>query len=422
MIEPVAFLREAIRAVPAVKYALGVGGMLAATAIGYSFFKFDTRLAFVGAVVMLLLMTVLVVFARLSALPGTRLTAPAVALTWFALALFMVLSSTLFASVFFRKPLDLSCWLLDCRKTSASLPSPPTPVRSASSASAVPHESGGGSVVPSIQAASPPSEGRAMEDYGLALTTQYVRLSGALEVPILIQLQSAGGTTCYDELCSIGRDTGTTPSEYPVQTGHISRRLGDYWNNSWPFKSAMPLGLDTWKEIAGDGEVGIKLLERIDDSMSFCLDYKILRPEKATNGPLPPGLKCDRSDTQRVGFLFWVFKNESNRSLRDIELCYLKFTQKTVPATYVAKFKATTGKECATSTRLARIDAGKEVIVLLSVYERDSKGFEKAFLRIPIIPTSVRYSVEGKAYAYTPRAPLREKAATVPLPHGWYQQ
>ena len=115
---PFTVLREAIRAVPAVRYALGVGGIVSAVAVIFSF-KIDARVAFVSAVVMLLLMTILVVFARLSSLPGNKLAAPALVFTWFALILFMAVSAALFSSVFFEKPLRLSRWL-----TAEPLPPP----------------------------------------------------------------------------------------------------------------------------------------------------------------------------------------------------------------------------------------------------------------------------------------------------------
>jgi len=110
MPSPIEFLREAVKAVPAVKYALGVGGIVAAVAIVYSF-KLDPRVAFVGTIVTLVLMGVLVVFARMAALSGTRLHLPALVFTWFVLLLFMATSVSLFSSVFFEKPLDLHYWL-----------------------------------------------------------------------------------------------------------------------------------------------------------------------------------------------------------------------------------------------------------------------------------------------------------------------
>jgi hypothetical protein len=110
MVSPIQFLREAIRAVPAVKYALGIGGIVATIAIVYSF-KVDLRVAFVGTLVMLVLMTILVIFARMSSLAGPQLAAPTLVFTWFVLSLFVAVSLSLFTSVFFQRPLDLAYWL-----------------------------------------------------------------------------------------------------------------------------------------------------------------------------------------------------------------------------------------------------------------------------------------------------------------------
>lgn len=110
MISPIQTLREATRAVPAVKYALGVGGILATVALLYSF-RIDPRVAFVGTIVVLVLMGVLVVFARMAALSGARLHFPAMVFTWFVLLVFMATTIGIFTSVFFKVPVNLQYWL-----------------------------------------------------------------------------------------------------------------------------------------------------------------------------------------------------------------------------------------------------------------------------------------------------------------------
>lgn len=125
MTTPMQFLREAITAVPAVKYALGIGGIVATVAIIYSF-KIDPRVAFVGTVVMLVLMGILVVFARMASIASATMLLPALVFTWFVLLIFIALSISLFTSVFYQKPLDLSYWLTG--KSQASV-LPPEPIR-----------------------------------------------------------------------------------------------------------------------------------------------------------------------------------------------------------------------------------------------------------------------------------------------------
>ncbi|HEX4954509.1 MAG TPA: hypothetical protein VF017_14045 [Thermoanaerobaculia bacterium] len=107
---PSTAIHQAVRAVPAVKWALGVGGLIAAIAIVFSW-RIDARVAIFGTIVMLVLMTVLVIFARLTTLPARHIALPAIVFTWFALLLVIATATVLFLSVFFRKPIDLQHWL-----------------------------------------------------------------------------------------------------------------------------------------------------------------------------------------------------------------------------------------------------------------------------------------------------------------------
>jgi hypothetical protein len=58
---PVEVLKRPTKAVPAVKYALGIAGIVAAIAI-VAGFRINFRIAVFGTVIMFVLMTVLVVF------------------------------------------------------------------------------------------------------------------------------------------------------------------------------------------------------------------------------------------------------------------------------------------------------------------------------------------------------------------------
>jgi hypothetical protein len=74
-----------------------------------------------------------------------------------------------------------------------------------------------------------------------------VRFAGAVEVPILVQLQSTGGATCGDDSCTIGEPIEPVGStKFEVQRGGFSKKLGDYWNERWPFKNALPVGTPLW--------------------------------------------------------------------------------------------------------------------------------------------------------------------------------
>jgi hypothetical protein len=95
-------LKAAIKAVPAVKYALGVAGIMAAAAIGIGFFQ-SPAAAFLSAGAMLILMVLLVVFAAIAASPSA-LKIPAMFLAWVLVLLFSGCSLMTVLSVFIDWP------------------------------------------------------------------------------------------------------------------------------------------------------------------------------------------------------------------------------------------------------------------------------------------------------------------------------
>ena len=107
---PFGFLKDAIQAVPAVKYALGVGGVVSLIAIVEAF-GISSRAAVIGFPIILISMTLLVIFAKLaSAKPGYFLY-PLIILTWFSIVGMISTVTLIFTGVFFKWPLDLHDWL-----------------------------------------------------------------------------------------------------------------------------------------------------------------------------------------------------------------------------------------------------------------------------------------------------------------------
>jgi hypothetical protein len=101
---PLGVLRAAIKAVPAVRYALGAAGISAAAAIALAFFNSPGK-AFVGTIAMFVMMILLAVFAVMVR-AGGALMYPGIVLAW-AMTLIFVSSMTLFVTtVFFKKPMS----------------------------------------------------------------------------------------------------------------------------------------------------------------------------------------------------------------------------------------------------------------------------------------------------------------------------
>ena len=263
------------------------------------------------------------------------------------------------------------------------------------------------------------------EPISRALSDQYIRLSGALEVPIIVQLQSNGGfDNCSPEMCHMGssNDSADSSKEYEVQGGHISPAIAQSWSK-WPFRKSLPLGTDLWRKVAGNGELGIDYLNQLEKGLGKCIDDKFLRPESSdeTYGGMKSGATCKRSDSRRVGFLFWSFANNSNRLLTNVKIYYSTLADHTNTSDYLEQLSASIVGNTQTKV-LPQLNAKQSTLMLLSVYERNTSGFESKFLEVITVPRLVTYEVGGKRFVHVVRAPLREKAVTVPMPLGWYLQ
>ena len=107
---PYRFLQDAIRAVPAVRYALGVAGVVSVVAI-VAAMGIDFRLAAWGALVTLVLMVGLVVFAKLTTTAREHFVLPALVLMWSFLVVLIASVVLMLLSVFFKIPVDLQNWI-----------------------------------------------------------------------------------------------------------------------------------------------------------------------------------------------------------------------------------------------------------------------------------------------------------------------
>ncbi|SRR5216683_696919 len=105
-LSPIKILREAVRAVPAVKYALGVAGITAVVALVRSF-GISPQHAVFGTVITLVLMVALVIFAKLTTTAPRHFVLPVLVLMWSFLGLTIATAFLLFSSAFFKWPAAL---------------------------------------------------------------------------------------------------------------------------------------------------------------------------------------------------------------------------------------------------------------------------------------------------------------------------
>ncbi len=110
-ITPVALLKEAVRQVPSLRYAIGVGGVAAVVAIVLTAWKLEPQTAILGGLTVLVAMVILVVFAALSR-TGPRVLRPlALSLAWAFLLLTVAVAMLFVSCAFFDQPKKLQCLL-----------------------------------------------------------------------------------------------------------------------------------------------------------------------------------------------------------------------------------------------------------------------------------------------------------------------
>lgn len=105
-LNPLTILKDAIKAVPAMKYALAVLGLVAVVAI-VSLWRVKYEVAIFGAVIILALMVPVLVFAKLTKVAPKYFLGPARAFMWAFVILTIVAGTCLFTAAAFRQPAAL---------------------------------------------------------------------------------------------------------------------------------------------------------------------------------------------------------------------------------------------------------------------------------------------------------------------------
>jgi hypothetical protein len=118
-------LKAGVRAVPAVRYAVGIVGM--AAAVGIIKLILDLRIAFISLVLLFFCMVFLRVFEVLTSEDKKIFLTPARVLIWFPILYIFGVALLIATSVFFRWPSDLKHWLGTPPPSPTTEPSPSQP-------------------------------------------------------------------------------------------------------------------------------------------------------------------------------------------------------------------------------------------------------------------------------------------------------
>jgi hypothetical protein len=105
-LNPLTILKDAVKAVPSMKYALAVLGLVAVVAI-VSLWRVKYDVAIFGAVIILGLMVPVLVFAKLTKVAPKYFLGPARAMLWAFVILTIVAGTCLFTAAAFRQPAAL---------------------------------------------------------------------------------------------------------------------------------------------------------------------------------------------------------------------------------------------------------------------------------------------------------------------------
>jgi hypothetical protein len=134
-LSPYKILKEGIKAVPAVRYALGVAAIAAIIAIVSGFIK-DFRVAILGTILMLGLMSALVVFSSLARTAAKDVRPLALVLAWGSVVLIIATSVLIFTGFFFQWPRPLDRYVEAVREKTTLIPPAAVPSPSPPSAAA----------------------------------------------------------------------------------------------------------------------------------------------------------------------------------------------------------------------------------------------------------------------------------------------
>ena len=293
-----------------------------------------------------------------------------------------------------------------------------------------------------------------------SITINYMRLFGAIQVPWVM------ASTYYYKL-------GIHQGERIDKSLPADAPLAKFFS-TWKYKSAEPIKTALWDEQCGGGFInslmcigmegdrkGLDYLARLQFNTSFVGDETQDEFADRLKRTLPDVAKrtgsrlltqnqlrklCDyvESKSQNIGFLFLILENKSPVPISEVKISYKEFiNSKTTrwtssPGCYGCEcikpdiatypqhqyvdgyFKNISNNKTKT---IYSLSSGESVIMLLSVYLKDGSGYPDRYLSNVIKPVSISFSdPSSQIISQNVREPLRDKAAQIAVPFGWFGQ
>lgn len=266
-----------------------------------------------------------------------------------------------------------------------------------------------------------------------SLSMNYLRLFGAQQAPIILANMYLGSDPDYNDPLS-----GFTLKNVSWQPPIVH-----FWE-TWEFKNAKPLRGRVWRELFENVNpspiMGMGLLKVACTGDPVAMEYTRFDRKKydscgaaALDEDVCPNSQYSVQQVRdalkrrslEIGFLAVILENTSGVTLRSLRFHFLEVVKTaplTLPVEDAQKVEESLKTERDKQLTLPSLRAGQSVIWLLAIYRKDDKGFPASYLSSVTRPVRVEFSVSGKQESVAVRKPLLDKAATVAVPYGWYQQ
>jgi hypothetical protein len=282
------------------------------------------------------------------------------------------------------------------------------------------------------------------------LTPDYMRLFGAIEVPLFMDLFGRNlhfqvNPRFGDNFYSFDRTSDNV----------VSGKLRDFWLKEWKYSGAHPLQTRLWKQIQGDYNAGVSLYftslaptkadaitfaRTIDEGsgefVGAALDSLHVSFDSARD-------QYSETGSGQIGFLFLILSNTTKQTLVDIEISFYEYPNKLKIKDWIWAdssnlFKLNwpdprllaltdtgiqeTADPIESSVKIASASLGESFIWLISIYRADTDGLPLFYLTDVQIPREIYGLINGTKRRQHLRKPYLLQAARVIVPYGWFGQ
>jgi hypothetical protein len=305
---------------------------------------------------------------------------------------------------------------------------------------------------------------------GRALSFNYSRLFGAMEVPLLMEIVPTGtfedteGDKSFKTF--LAKNNGAPKEDQPEAHNRLVR-----FRNQYPYRNAAPLETPFWKAISGDLTASENIawratrgskVDRICYLKSSVIDTSFYHNDILKDRPGSVAY-CDRIfsfNNNRVGFTFLVVENVSSNAVEDVHF-YFRENYSTNPivedqvtsdfgtkeykerldqeidigpsdgdalSNLIKKYGRARETEIALAEvpqsflYLNRLEPKQKIIALLNIYVANKDNLPATYLYGIYDFEEASYTIRGAAFRVPIRRPSKDRAARVKVPFGWFLQ